>query len=391
MYWKRHYQDLNKWMRQGKVLVLYGARRTGKTSLLKNYLETCKISYKFELGDNIRLQHLLNSGDIDKIKEYAYSTDLLVIDEAQEIPNVGKGLKLLIDIRPELKIIASGSSAFELNQQIGEPLTGRKRELKLYPFSWLELKDTISKYDLRQGLNNYVIYGLYPEVLMADTDAEKKEIINDLVNSYLLKDILSFDRIKSSEPLLKLLQLLAFQVGSEVSHHELGQQLGMNSRTIERYLDLLEKCFVIYKLSAFSKNPRKEISKKTKYYFCDNGILNGIISNFNPPSLRNDIGGLWENFLVGERMKALHYQRLFPKRHFWRSYGGQEIDYIEIRDGQMYAWEFKWKLPRTFDISIVEEPSGFSGYYNDYDFSLINRENFMGFVLTEDLHKEPVT
>ncbi|MEA3448964.1 MAG: ATP-binding protein [Bacteroidota bacterium] len=387
MYLKRHYKNLSTWMWKGKVLLIYGARRTGKTSLLKKYLETCKHTYNLETGENVRLQQLLNSGDIKKLKEYAYSTDLLVIDEAQEIPNIGKGLKILIDIRPELKIIASGSSSFELNQQIGEPLTGRKRDLKLYPLSWFELQHSISKYDLRQGLNEHIIYGLYPEVLTAKTNTEKEEILRELVNSYLLKDILSFDRIKSSQKLLELLQLLAFQVGSEVSHHELGKQLSMNSRTIERYLDLLEKCFVIHKLSAFSKNTRKEITKKNKYYFYDNGILNGIISNFNFPPLRNDIGGLWENFLINERMKALHYKRVFPKRHFWRSYAGQELDYIEIHNGEMFTWEFKWKLPKT--TSMVEEPSGFASYYSDYNYSLINRENFMEFVLLEDFIDEP--
>ena len=265
----RHYQDLNQYIKPNKVLVIFGSRQIGKTTLLKDYLATVngKIKYKFDIGEDIRVQELINSMNLSKIKEYAKGYDLIVIDEAQKIEKIGEGLKVMVDQIPGIKIIATGSFSFELSGQIGEPLTGRKTTLTLYPVSQGELSNLYNNYELEGKLEEYLIYGSYPEVITSDTLEEKKRVLNELVGSYVLKDILELERVKGSKVLLDLLRLLAFQIGSEVSLSELGRQLGLDYKTVARYLDLLKKSFVIYNLPGFSRNLRKEITKKVNTIF----------------------------------------------------------------------------------------------------------------------------
>ena len=301
------------------MLVIYGPRRTGKTTLLKNFLPKSGYKYRLDSGDDIRIQQALGSQDGAKILEYAEGYELIAIDEAQYIPEVGRGLKLLVDAREDIIIIATGSSSLDLSGKIGEPLTGRKRTLTLFPVSQAELLHDHNKYELKERLEEFLIYGSYPETLTLDNKDEKREYLNEVVNSYLLKDILALGNIKAPKKLYDLLKLLAFQTGNEVSHNELATNLGMSGKTVTAYLDLLEKMFVVINLRGFSRNLRSEIVKKSKYYFYDTGIRNAIISNFNPPDLRNDTGALWENFMVLERLKAQHYQKIHSNNYFWRT------------------------------------------------------------------------
>lgn len=371
----RVYNNLYELLPENKVLIIYGPRRVGKTTLIKLLLKDVSIKYKIDSGDNITVRNTLNSQDFKLIKEYASGYDLLIIDEAQNIEGIGMGLKIMVDQIPELKIIATGSSSFNLEQKIGEPLTGRKKVCVLYPLAQLELNNYLNHYELKENLEQFLIYGSYPEVYTSNSNRERKEILHELVNSYLLKDVLGFNQLKSPGELIDLLKLLAFQVGHEVSVHELAKNIRLNVRTIERYLYLLEKGFVIYKLNAFSKNPRIEISKKSKYYFYDNGIRNGIIMQFNDINSRNDVGQLWENFIVTERLKYLHYKRHLINRYFWRSYTQKEVDYLEETDNNLYAYEIKWskKMSRL--------PAEFLNNYTIKDFMTISFENYLNFVL----------
>jgi len=340
MFIKREY-DLEKFLKKNKVLIIYGARRVGKTTLLKEFLKNTNLKYKFDTGKNILLQALFHEKDINKIKEYLGGYELFALDEAQYLPDTGKVLKIIVDYCENIYVIATGSSSFELSGGIGEPLTGRKRTLTLYPFSIKELNNIYNKFELRENLENFLIFGTYPEVITADSRAEKIEILEELVNSYLLKDILAFEKIKSSVTLLNLLRLLSFQIGQLVSLNELATQLKIDVKTVQRYLDLLEKTFIL-KITGFSKNMRNVITSKAKYYFIDTGIRNALISNFNRIDMRNDLGQLWENFFVIERIKKLTYNRTMPvSYHFWRTYNGQEVDYIEIIDNEIFAYEIK--------------------------------------------------
>ena len=253
---------------------------------------------------------------------------MIAIDEAQKIKNAGWGLKIMVDEIPGIKIIATGSSSFELAGQVGEPLTGRKINLTLYPVSQMELRNLYNNYELESRLEEFMVYGSYPEVVANDDVDEKRRILNEIVGSYLLKDILEMEKVKGSKVLLDLLRLLAFQVGNEVSLSELGRQLGLDYKTVERYLDLFEKSFIVYNLRGFSRNLRKEITKKSKYYFLDNGIRNAIIANFNPFNLRDDVGALWENFMFTEMIKSGSYKNRYANRYFWRTWDQKEIDYI---------------------------------------------------------------
>lgn len=371
----RYINNLFDLLPEGKVLIIYGPRRVGKTTLVNLLLQDVDLKYKIDSGDNIRIRNILSSEDFNQIREYASGYDLIVIDEAQQIPGIGTGLKILIDQIPGLNVIATGSSSFNLEQQVGEPLTGRKRTVLLYPFSQMELANIYNRFELKEKLDEFLVYGSYPEVHTAKTVEEKTEILRDLVDSYLLKDILGFDRLRSPKQLLDLLKLLAFQVGHEVSVHELAKKIGLNTRTVERYLYLLEKGFVIYRTGAYSKNLRNEITKKAKYYFFDNGIRNGIIHQFNSLDLRNDTGQLWENFMMSERLKYLQQKKLYVNRFFWRSYRQNEIDYIEESNNRLTAFEFKWgKSNSTI-------PKEFTELYGAVDFHTINRENYLDFVL----------
>lgn len=375
---KRKFEPLDAHIRAGRVLLIYGPRRVGKTTLLQRYLQNTPLKYKLDTGDNLRTQQILGSQLFDQILPYAEGYELLAIDEAQSIPNIGMALKILVDQRPDLRIIATGSSSFELAGQVGEPLTGRKRTLTLYPMAQAELLDLHNAFELKEKLSDFLIYGAYPEVIMANTKQEKIEVLQEIANSYLVKDILAFDRIRNSNQLLKLLKLLAFQVGSEVSLHELGTKLGMDHKTVARYIDLLEKAFVIIRLGGFSRNLRNEITKKEKYYFMDNGIRNALIAQFNDLSLRNDIGQLWENFFFIERLKYRDYYGVYANRYFWRTYDQQEIDLVEERDGGLIGYECKWSAGKK-----VKAPKRWREGYPESEFKVVTSENYQDFVLPE--------
>lgn len=370
----RFYQDLDKYLLPNKVLVIYGPRQVGKTTLLKEYLAKTKFKYKLDSGDNIKTQQILSSQNFSQILEYASGYELLAIDEAQLIPKIGLGLKILADQAPNLRLIATGSSSFELAGQIGEPLTGRKRTVTLFPLSQMELANLSNPHELKENLPERLILGSYPAVITAKTKNEKITVLEEIANSYLLKDVLALERIKGSKILLDLLRLLAFQIGSEVSLSELGRQLGLDYKTVARYLDILGKAFVIFNLRGYSKNLRKEITKKCKYYFYDNGVRNAIISNFNELDLRDDIGKLWENFMVMERLKAQSYKNIFANNFFWRTWEKKEIDWLEEREGKLFGFEFKWGRGKD------KAPKEFLKTYPNSEYLIVTPENYLDFV-----------
>ena len=375
---KRAYEPLNNYIKSGKVLVIYGPRRVGKTTLLQNYLNQTKLKYKLDSGDNIRTQQIIGSNDFEKILSYVEGYELLAIDEAQNIPNVGMGLKIIIDQIPKIKIIVTGSSSFELAGQVGEPLTGRKHTLILYPMSQYELLSNYNKFELHEKLEDFLVFGSYPEVIQGIARQEKIDIITEIADSYLLKDILAFDRVKSSRTLLDLLKLLAFQVGSEVSLTELGTQLRADVKTVQRYLDLLEKAFVIVRLGGLSRNLRNEVTNKYKYYFLDNGIRNALIAQFNRLDQRNDIGALWENFIFIERLKYRKYSSVYANIYFWRTYEGQEIDLVEEREDNLHGYEFKWST-----LKSLQPPKNWTSAYPKSQFTVIKPDKYQNFIFPE--------
>lgn len=376
--YKRFYEPLGQHLPANKVIVIYGPRRVGKTTLLQNFLKETPLKYKLDSGDNIRTQQILSSQDFTQILAYVEGYELLAIDESQNIPNVGMGLKIIVDQVPGIRVIVTGSSSFELAGQVGEPLTGRKLTYTLYPMAQSELLSVYNRFELKEKLVDFLVFGCYPEVLQATSRRERIEIISEIANTYLLKDILAFDRIKSSRTLLDLLKLLAFQVGSEVAITELSTQLGVDVKTVKRYLDLLEKAFVVYRANGFSRNLRQEVTNKAKYYFLDNGIRNAIVAQFNDPDQRNDLGALWENFMFIERLKYRTYTPLHANVYFWRTYQQQEIDLVEEHSGKLYGYEFKWSSNRGAKI-----PALWQATYPNSEFQVIHPDNYLGFVLPE--------
>lgn len=372
---KRVY-NLKDLIQKQKVLIIYGPRRAGKTTLLSNFLSKTSLKYKLDSGDNIRTRQIFESQDFDKIIPYATSYDLIAIDEAQQIPNIGMGLKILIDQVPGLAIIATGSSSFDLSQKLGEPLTGRKHTIILYPFSQSELLEKYNRFELKEKLEEFLIFGSYPDVVLAKNREEKIKILNELADSYLLKDVLSLERIKGAKQLIDLLKLIAFQIGSEVSLHELATQVKLDVKTVDRYLDILEKAFVIKRIGGFSRNLRKEISSKCKYYFLDNGVRNAVISQFNFLSDRNDIGALFENFIASERIKNNSYKSIFSPIYFWRTYDGQEVDLVEEYSGKLFGFEIKWS-----ENAKIKIPKDWKKAYPNAEYSFINKENYLDFIL----------
>lgn len=371
----RAYDDLSKYLKKGKVLVIFGPRQVGKTTLLKNFLSKTQLKYRFDNGEDFRISELFSSKDPDKISEYAKGYELIVIDEAQKIPDAGSGLKMLIDNNPDLMVIATGSSSFELAGTVGEPLTGRKRTLTMFPIAQIELSGILNRYDLKEKLEEFLIFGSYPEVLTAESKEEKSRIVTELAHSYLLKDIIAFDRIRNSRVIFDLLRMLAFQTGSEVSLSEIAKNIGIDAKTVNRYIDILEKSFVIFRLTGFSRNLRKEIVKKNKYYFYDTGIRNALISNFNPLNIRNDTGELWENFQFIERLKRNSYKNVLFNCYFWRTWNQQEIDLVEEREGNLFGYEFKYgkKTPKA--------PELWTKNYSDASFEIVNINNYLDFIL----------
>ncbi|MGD9678869.1 MAG: ATP-binding protein [Vulcanibacillus sp.] len=372
---KRFYDNLSKELIHGKVLVITGPRQVGKTTLIRNFMSSFKGKMKYVTGENIRVQRIFSSSDLDLLGEFCEGLDLIAIDEANAIDNIVRNLKLITDNIPNIKIIISASSSFELSGQLGEPLTGRKKTIRLFPISFLELSGQKNTFDLKNTeLNDALIFGLYPEIVSISSKREKIARITELAESYLLKDLLSFEKVKSSKLIFDLLKLLAFQIGSEVSLLEIGQKLGIDSKTVARYLDILEKSFILLNIRPFSGNLRNEITKKSKYYFYDNGIRNAIISNFNDLTTRDDLGKLWENFLVNERIKRQSYKNIHGNQYFWRTWEGNEVDYIEERGGAIHAFEFKYGRAKKSNKKFVES-------YPNATIKTITRDNFLDFVI----------
>ncbi len=369
------FYNLDKLVKKGKVLLIFGPRRVGKTTLLNNYLQKTKLKYKLVSGDNITVANILNSRNFDLILDFAEGYEIIAIDEAQQIKGIGMGLKILIDNIPGLIVIATGSSSFKLSQQTGEPLTGRKRTALLFPIAQMELLGQFNKFELKQKLEEFLIYGSYPEIIIEKSKKEKIRLLKEFTDSYLLKDIFMLENIKAPNQLLNLLKLLAFQIGSLVSLNELASQLGIDVKTVRRYLDILEKSFIIKSLGGFSRNLRNELKNKNKYYFWDNGIRNAIINQFNPLENRIDTAFLFENFLVMERLKYNTYKNNYSHLYFWRNYSGQEIDLIEERDGKLFGFEIKYSNPKK-----KAPPADWEKTYINSEYKIITRENYLDFI-----------
>lgn len=359
-----------------RVVVLLGARQTGKTvlmDLIKEELKAKKILLIH--GENLEAVEILSSQKTAVLHRFVQGYDYLFIDEAQKIPRIGINLKLLVDTQSQLSIFITGSSSFDLRNRVGEPLVGsRSRYFHLYPLSVLELSKQEDYLQSRQELEMRLIYGLYPRIFSAKSLAEKQAELVSLRDGYLLKDILELDNLKDSLFIFNLLRLIAFQIGNNISYNELASNLNANKKTVMRYLELLEKTFVLFSLSGFSRNLRKEYTKTPRYYFWDNGIRNILISNLNPLHLRDDVGKLWENFCIVERIKKTTYQKLSTNRYFWRTYDKQEIDYLEERGGKIYGYEMKWKQQYS------KAPKSFTIAYPHAEFTLVNQDNYEEFI-----------
>lgn len=344
----------------------------GKTHLIKNIEKNVRIPFLHLNGEDADTLKILENRSIANYSRLLNNKRFLIIDEAQIIPEIGKVLKLMIDSFEDLTIIATGSSAFDLSNQTGEPLTGRSYTYYLYPIAQSELKENIL--ETRQNLEDRLIYGSYPEVLNLKTASEKEEYLKNLTTSYLLKDILHFENIQNSAKIFDLLRLIAYQMGSEVSLEELGKQLGISKNTVERYLDLLSKVQILYKLGGFSSNLRKEVTKSSKWYFFDNGIRNAIINDFRMFALRQDKGLLWENYCIYERMKFNNNRLITKEYFFWRTYDQQEIDLIEKAGSEINAFEFKYNDGKT------KVPAFFAKNYKDASYQIINQTNYLDFI-----------
>jgi len=359
----------------GKVVVLYGPRQVGKTTLVKDLLASTGLRSRFINADELVYREALASQDRRRLDELVGDARLLVIDEAQRVPEIGLNLKIMIDNHPEITILATGSASFELASKISEPLTGRKLTFNLYPTCYAELRQAFGALDARTMLERWLVWGGYPAIVTTDPPALREQLLGELVGAYLYRDILELEGVRRSDKIVDLLRLLAFQIGHEVSLAELAANLAINRQTVERYLDLLEKVFVIFRVSGFSRNLRKEISKNWRYYFFDNGVRNSLIQNFNPLRMRNDLGQLWENFLMVERRKVNHYTGRPANTYFWRTYDQKEIDYIEEHGGKLGGFEFKWR--GEMKPSTRRE---FQAAYPGSELTTITPENFEEFV-----------
>ena len=358
---------------RGKAIIVVGPRQVGKTTLLKMLATEFDRKVLVWNCDEPDVRRRLTEPTSTMLGAETAGYDIVFIDEAQRVQNIGITLKLLIDNYPDKQVVVTGSSAIELSNSINEPLTGRKYEYVLFPFSAEELLDEYGAQEESRLLERRLIYGSYPEVV--NLPGEERETLTNLVSSYLYKDIFSFQDVRKPEIIEQLLQALALQIGSEVSFSELGRLLGLNSITIQRYIDLLEKSYVVFHLRSFSRNVRSELKKSRKIYFYDNGVRNALLGDYKPLDLRNDIGGLWENYLISERMKHNAYNAFYGKSYFWRTQQQQEVDYIEDYDGVLHTYEFKWsssKQPRLTET--------FAKNYPDHTFTVVNPDNYQDFV-----------
>lgn len=357
-----------------KVIIILGARQTGKTTLVKRIANETGLDNLYINADRQTYVDVLSSRNLSRLKSLISSHELIIIDEAQRIPDIGLNLKIMIDEISDLKLLVTGSSSLELASTINEPLTGRKWTFKLYPLSYAELKNHFNDQIIEEKLDELLVYGSYPEVINSDSIQMKKEVLAEICESYLYKDVLELGKVRNPIKIRQLLQLLAWQIGSEVSVNELSKSLRISRDMVENYIDLLEKSFVIFRLGAFSRNLRKEVVKMNKIYFYDIAVRNYLINNFNDLSNRNDSGIIWENFLVAERMKKLEYERKIAGTYFWRTYTGAELDYVEEKDGQIHGFEFKYEKEKS------EPPKSWVENY-EASFHLINRHNFESFIL----------
>lgn len=359
---------------RGKIIVLTGPRQVGKTTLLQMLMKETDKKTLYWNCDEPDIRQKLSNPTSTQLKSETAIADLILIDEAQRVPNIGITLKLMVDNLPDKQLIVTGSSALELSNSISEPLTGRKYEYNVFPLSAEELIEHYNNTEERRLLEQRMLFGSYPEVV--NRPGEEREILPNLVNSYLYKDIFAFQDVRKPEIVEQLLQALALQIGSEVSFNELSRLLGLNSQTVQRYVDLLEKSFVVFHLRSFSRNVRNELKKSRKIYFYDNGVRNAILGDFKSLQLRQDTGALWENFLVSERLKHNSYSLYYGRSYFWRTQQQQEVDYIEDIDGVLHAFEFKWSTSKQPKLTET-----FAKSYPNHTFSVVNQENYQDFVV----------
>lgn len=357
-----------------KVVLIFGARRVGKTVLLRQVLDNFTGRTLLLNGEDYDARALLEEKSIANYRRLLANIDLLAIDEAQAVPSIGEKLKLMVDEVPGIRILATGSSAFDIRNQVGEPLVGRGTSFQLLPFSQQEISQQEDLLQTRRNLENRLIYGCYPDVVLNDDRETNVEYLKNIVSAYLLKDVLSLDGIKNSGKMMELLQLVAFQVGSELSYDELSNKLGISKNTVQRYMDLLSKVYVIFRIGGYARNLRKEVSKAGKWYFYDNGIRNAVIGRFQPLALRDDVGALWENYFISERVKQNLHGRFNRNLFFWKTYDRQEIDLIEEGTDRLTAFEIKWSEER------VKPPVAFANAYPEAAFHVVNRKNYLDFI-----------
>lgn len=362
-------------LRPGKVIVVLGSRRTGKTVLLDTLKDHLKEDILFLNGEDFTTTELLERRTVQNYKQLLGDKKFLFIDEAQKVPDIGLILKLMVDEIKGLSILITGSSAFDIENKMGEPLTGRRLTFHLFPLSEQEILDYEEASERKDKLYQRLIFGNYPELYLLKDKNAKSFYLKELLNSYLLKDILSFDTIKNSKAIFNLLRLISYQLGSEVSLNELAKNLQISKNTVAKYLDLLTKVFILFPLSGYSRNLRKEVVKTSKWYFYDNGIRNAVIADYNPINLRNDIGPLWENYIISERFKFREYNNVYANQYFWRTYDQQEIDLIEEREGKLFAFDIKWKEKK------VKPPASFIKAYSDFEFNIISGDNYLNWLM----------
>lgn len=366
---------LNKLQTSPKGIVLYGARQVGKTTLVNELISTLGWRTLVINGDQSQFVDILSSRDLGKIRSLVEGYELLFIDEAQRIPDIGIGLKIILDNIPNLKLVVTGSSSLDLASKVSEPLTGRVWTYHLFPISFGELRGVKNRAELDADLEERLIYGSYPEIFSFVESGARREYLQNLSDAYLYKDLLEFGGLKNSTKIRDLLKLLAFQIGSQVSLSEIGGSLGMSKDTVSKYIDFLEKSYVVFRLKGFSRNLRKEITKMDKIYFYDLGVRNILIDNLKQLKDRNDSGALWENFLIVERMKKLEYTQKLASQYYWRTYTGAELDLIEDAEGVLIGFEFK------FNEKIVKAPIGWLSTYSNARFSAVNRKSYLDFIL----------
>lgn len=367
------YTELKNGLFGKKALIITGPRQVGKTTVIKKLIADTSQNYLFLDGDDPTSRRLLTEPNTEQLRQILGNHDVIFIDEAQRIPHIGITAKLITDQFSEKQLILSGSSAFELSGNMQEPLTGRKWTFELFPISWEEWQNHVGFLKAEQDLENRLIFGFYPDILNNSTD--QHQLLDELVESYLYKYVLTFANIRKPEVIEKLVQALAYQVGQEVVYKEIGDAVGLDPKTVSHYIDIFEKAYVVFRLPSFSRNLRNEIKSGRKIYFYDNGVRNAVIKNYDALPLRQDVGSLWENFLISERLKQLRYSKSHAKMYFWRTKQQQEIDYVEEEKNKITGFEFKWNLKRT-----IKFPKTFSEQYKAQT-SGIARENFREFVL----------